>query len=69
MEKGSSFCSAAVSFSPARSIREDVLRELVLERIQAVNEYIRGDVDGFQEEWLHYRRADQERDIREDQKR
>ena len=39
------------------------------ERIQAVNEYIRGDVEGFQEEWLHYRRADQERDIREDQKR
>ena len=46
-----------------------MLRELVLERIQAVNEYIRGDVEGFQEEWLHYRRADQERDIREDQKR
>ena len=53
----------------AHYIREDVLRELVLERIQAVNEYIRGDVEGFQEEWLHYRRADQERDIREDQKR
>ena len=46
-----------------------MLRELVLEQIQAVNEYIRGDVEGFQEEWLHYRRADQERDIREDQKR
>ena len=53
----------------AHYIREDVLRELVLERIQAVNEYIRGDVEGFQEELLHYRRADQERDIREDQKR
>ena len=53
----------------AHYIREDVLRELVLERIQAVNEYIRSDVEGFQEEWLHYRRADQERDIREDQKR
>ena len=26
-------------------------------------------MEGFQEEWLHYRRADQERDIREDQKR
>ena len=39
----------------AHYIREDVLRELVLERIQAVNEYIRGDVEGFQEEWLHYR--------------
>ena len=53
----------------AHYIREDVLRELVLERIQAVNAYIRSDVEGFQEEWLHYRRADQERDIREDQKR
>ena len=53
----------------AHYIREDVLRELVQERIQAVNEYIRSDVEGFQEEWLHYRRADQERDIREDQKR
>ena len=32
----------------------DVLyvREIVLERIRAVNEYIRSDVDGFQEEWL-----------------
>lgn len=53
----------------AHYIREDVLRELVLERIRAVNAYIRSDVEGFQEEWLHYRRADQERDIREDQKR
>ena len=53
----------------AHYIREDVLRELVLERIQAVNAHIRSDVEGFQEEWLHYRRADQERDIREDQKR
>ena len=53
----------------AHYIREDVLRELVMERIRAVNAYIRQDVEGFQEEWLHYRRADQERDIREDQKR
>ena len=53
----------------AHYIREDVLRELVQERIQAVNAYIRSDVEGFQEEWLHYHRADQERDIREDQKR
>jgi len=50
----------------ANYIREDVLRELVPERIQVVNKYIRGDVEGFQEEWLHYRRTDQERDIRED---
>ena len=34
----------------AHYIREDVLREIVLERIRAVNEYIRSDVDGFQEE-------------------
>ena len=53
----------------AHYIREDVLREPVLERIQAVNAYILSDVEGFQEEWRHYRRADQERDIREDQKR
>ena len=53
----------------AHYIREDVLRELVLERIQAVNEYIRGDVEGFQEEWLQCRRTDQERSIREDKKK
>ena len=53
----------------AHYIREDVLQELVLERIQAVNAYIRSDVEGFQDEWLHYRRADQELGIREDQKR
>lgn len=41
----------------------------MLERIQAVNAYIRRDVDSFQEEWLHYRRTDQERDTREHQKR
>ncbi len=28
-------------------IREDVLREILLERIQAVNAYIRKDVEGF----------------------
>ena len=41
----------------AHYIREDVLRELVLERIQAVNEYIRSDVEGFQEEWVEQRQA------------
>ena len=45
----------------AHYIREDVLRELVLERIRAVNAYIRQDVEGFQEEWLQCRRSDQER--------
>ena len=53
----------------AHYIREDVLRELVLERILAVNEYIREDAEGFQEEWLQCRRADQEKSIREDRKR
>ena len=53
----------------AHYIREDVLREMVLERIRAVNEYIRNDVEGFQEEWLHCRRADQEQSIRDDKKR
>lgn len=50
-------------------IREDVLREMVLERIRAVNEYILNDVEGFQEEWLHCRRTDQEQSIRDDKKR
>ena len=53
----------------AHYIREDVLRELVLERIRAVNAYVRQDVEGFQEEWLQCRRSDQERNIREDRKR
>ncbi len=39
-----------------------------MERIQAVNEYIRRDVDGFQEEWLQCRRQDQEKRIRDDKK-
>ena len=50
-------------------IREDVLREVVLERIRAVTEYIRADVEGFQEEWLMCRREEQEKSIREDKRR
>ena len=53
----------------AHYIREDVLREIVLERIRAVNEYIRDDVDAFQEGWLQCRRTDQERSIRDDKKK
>lgn len=53
----------------AHYIREDVLRELVLERIQAVNDYIRQDVEGFQEEWLQCSRDAQEKSIRADKKR
>ena len=51
----------------AHYIREDVLREIVLERIRAVNEYI--DVDGFQEEYLQCRKADHEQSIRDDKKK
>ena len=53
----------------AHYIREETLRDIVLERIRAVNEYIRNDVDGFQEEWLQCRRTDQERSIRDDKKK
>ena len=50
-------------------IREETLRDLVLERIRAVCDYIRSDVDGFQEEWLQCRRTDQEKSILEDQRK
>ena len=53
----------------AHYIREDVLRDVVLERIRAVTEYIRADVEGFQEDWLMCRRAEQEKSIREDKRR
>ncbi len=53
----------------AHYIREDVLRDVVLERIRAVTEYIRADVEGFQEEWLMCRREEQEKSIREDKRR
>ena len=50
-------------------IREEVLRDVVLERIRAVTEMIRSDVEGFQEDWLQCRREDQEKSIREDKRR
>ncbi|RKJ40720.1 DUF4368 domain-containing protein [Acutalibacter sp. 1XD8-33] len=53
----------------AHYIREDVLREVVLERIRAVTDYIRADVEGFQEDWLMCRREEQEKSIREDKRR
>ncbi|MCD7792190.1 MAG: DUF4368 domain-containing protein [Oscillospiraceae bacterium] len=46
-----------------------MLQELVLERIRAVNEYIRRDLEGFREEWLQCRRDDHEKSIQEDRKR
>ena len=57
------------SFCTAHYIREDVLCKIVLERIQAVNRYVREDVEGFQEEWLQCQRKDQEKSIREDKRR
>ncbi len=53
----------------AHYIREDVLRDVVLERIRAVTEYIRADVEGFQEDWLMCQRKEQEKSIREDKRR
>lgn len=53
----------------AHYIREETLRDLVLERIQAVNAYIQRDVEAFQEEWLQCRRVDQEKDMKSDMKR
>lgn len=53
----------------AHYIREDVLRDVVLERIRAVTEHIRADVEGFQEDWLMCRREEQEKSIREDKRR
>lgn len=50
-------------------IREDVLAQIVLERIRAVNEFVRTDVQGFEEEWLHCSQKEQERAIRENEKR
>lgn len=50
-------------------IREEVLRDVVLERIHAVTEMIRSDVEDFQEDWLQCRREDQEKSIREDKQR
>ena len=40
-----------------------------MERIQAVTELIRSDVEGFREDWLQCRKEDQEKSIREDKRR
>lgn len=57
-----------VALCSAHYIREDVLREIVLKRIQEVNKYIQKDAEGFQEEWLQCNRQDQEKRIRDDKK-
>lgn len=52
----------------AHYIREEVLRDIVLERIQAVTAYVRKDAEGFQEEWMQATRDTQAKNIRQDQK-
>ena len=52
----------------AHYIREEVLRDIVLERIQAVTAYVKKDAESFQEEWMQATRDTQEKNIRRDQK-
>ena len=40
----------------------------MLERIRAVTDYIRADVEGFQKDWLMCQREEQEKYIREDKR-
>ena len=46
-----------------------VVRGVGLDRTRAVTDYIRADVEGFQEDWLMCRREEQEKSIREDKRR
>lgn len=46
-----------------------MLADIVLERVRAVNEFVRTDVEGFEEAWLHSSQKEQEREIRESEKR
>ena len=50
-------------------IREAALREVVLERIRAVTDFVREDVEGFQEMWLNCRKAERERAVGKDKRR
>lgn len=49
-------------------IREEVLRDIMLERIRAVTAYVRQDAEGFQEEWMQSTRKAQDSSIRQNQK-
>ena len=49
-------------------IREDVLRDIVLERIRAVTAYVREDAEGFQQEWMQSTRKAQDSSIQQNQK-
>lgn len=53
----------------AHYIREDVLKDVVLERIRAVNECIRGDTKTFRKEWLKLQDIENERSLFEERKR
>ena len=50
-------------------IREAALREVVLERIRAVTDFVRQDAEGFQEMWLKCRRAEREKAVGKDKRR
>ena len=49
-------------------IREEVLRDIVLERIRAVTAYVREDAEGFQQEWMQSTRKAQDSSIQQNQK-
>ena len=49
-------------------IREEVLRDIVLERIRAVTTYVREDAEGFQQEWMQFTRKVQDSSIQQNQK-
>ncbi|MBQ9493486.1 MAG: DUF4368 domain-containing protein, partial [Oscillibacter sp.] len=46
-----------------------VLKEVVLERIRSVVDFVRTDLNGFQEEWLRCRREKRDKVLRKDRKR
>ena len=50
-------------------IRETVLKEVVLERIRSVADFVRTDLNGFQEEWLRCRREERDKALRKDKQR
>ena len=49
-------------------IREEVLRDIVLERIRAVTAYVREDAEGFQQEWMQSTRKAQDSSIQQNRK-
>ncbi len=53
----------------AHYIREQVLEELVADRIRAVTSYVLKDVDGFKKEWLKSHHSEQENLIKKERTR